>query len=85
MTEKLDEMWHPVSTLIVPFECLQVASDPRLRFFGNVRLGQDVSAAELSGLYDAVVLAYGAAGDRALKVPGADLKGVFSARAFVNW
>lgn len=62
-----------------------MASDPRLHFFGNVRLGQDVSAAQLSSLYDVVVLAYGAAGDRALRVPGADLKGVFSARAFVNW
>lgn len=75
---------HPeVKAVQADFE--QVASDPRLHFFGNVRLGQDVSAAQLSSLYDVVVLAYGAAGDRALRVPGADLKGVFSARAFVNW
>lgn len=50
-----------------------------------MRLGQDVSAAELSSLYDVVVLAYGAAGDKELNIPGADLKGVFTARAFVNW
>lgn len=66
-------------------ELLQVATDSRLRFFGNVRLGQDISAAELSSLYDIVVLAYGAAGDRTLRVPGAGLNGVFSARDFVNW
>lgn len=69
----------------ITLEPLQVATDPRLRFFGNVRLGQDISAAELSSLYDIVVLAFGAAGDRALRVPGAGLNGVFSARAFVNW
>lgn len=65
--------------------CLQVASDPRVNFVGNVCLGSDVSAAQLSELYDVVVLAYGAAGDRELAVPGAHLKGVFAARAFVSW
>lgn len=65
--------------------CPQVASDDRVSFLGNVCLGRDVSAGELSELYDVVVLAYGAAGDRELSVPGADLKGVFAARAFVSW
>ncbi|CAN0439038.1 unnamed protein product, partial [Ectocarpus sp. 12 AP-2014] len=63
----------------------QVASDARVSFFGNVCFGKDVSAAQLSELYDVVVLAYGAAGDRELTVPGADLEGVFAARAFVSW
>lgn len=63
----------------------QVASDPRVSFFGNVSFGQDVSAAQVSELYDVVVLAYGAAGDRELSVSGADLEGVFAARAFVSW
>lgn len=62
-----------------------MAADPRVRFFGNVCLGQDVSSTELSELYDVVVLAYGAAGDRELTVPGAHLTGVFAARAFVSW
>ncbi|CAN0604729.1 unnamed protein product [Ectocarpus sp. 12 AP-2014] len=57
----------------------------RVSFFGNVCFGKDVSAAQLSELYDVVVLAYGAAGDRELTVPGADLEGVFAARAFVSW
>lgn len=63
----------------------QVASDPRVHFFGNVRLGSDISAAQLSELYDVVVLAYGAAGDREITAPGSDLEGVFAARAFVSW
>lgn len=69
----------------LPAVCLQVASDPRVSFFGNVCLGEDVSAAQLSELYDVVVLAYGAAGDKELPVKGADLAGVFAARAFVSW
>lgn len=44
-----------------------------------------MSVTQLSELYDVVVLAYGAAGDRELTVPGAQLKGVFAARAFVSW
>lgn len=70
---------------IAPLLRLQIASDPRVKFVGNVCLGSDVSAAQLSELYDVVVLAYGAAGDRELAVPGAHLKGVFAARAFVSW
>ena len=62
-----------------------VAADPRVRFLGNVRLGKDLSLLELSQHYNAVVLAYGAASDRSLGVPGESLDGVFSARAFVNW
>lgn len=56
-----------------------------MQFFGNICLGQDVSSAELLKLYDVVVLAYGAAGDRELAIQGSDLKGVLAARAFVSW
>lgn len=35
--------------------------------------------------YDAVLFAYGASKDRRLGVPGEDLNGVVSARAFVGW
>lgn len=35
--------------------------------------------------YDAVLFAYGASKDRRLGIPGEDLKGVVSARAFVGW
>ncbi|RLN67476.1 hypothetical protein BBP00_00001584 [Phytophthora kernoviae] len=63
----------------------KVAADERFRFLGNVRVGEDVRLADLQQHYHAVVLAYGAAGDRELGVPGEDLRGVMSARTFVNW
>lgn len=63
----------------------KVAADERFRFLGNVRVGEDVTLAELQQHYHAVVLAYGAAGDRELGVPGEDLRGVMAARTFVNW
>ena len=62
-----------------------VAGDERVRFMGNVDLGRDVSLAELRASYDGVVLAYGADGDHTLGIPGEELEGVVSARAFVNW
>lgn len=63
-----------------------VATDPRVAFLGNVRVGDDISVPDLRRYYNAVVLAYGAASDRMLGVPGeAELRNVFSARAFVAW
>jgi NADPH-dependent glutamate synthase beta subunit-like oxidoreductase len=62
-----------------------VALSDTVRFVGNVRLGRDVSLAELHTLYDAVVLATGAPADRTLGVPGDDLPGVFGSAAFVGW
>ncbi|PFH33294.1 pyridine nucleotide-disulfide oxidoreductase domain-containing protein [Besnoitia besnoiti] len=62
-----------------------VASQPGFRFFGNVTFGTDISLEELRTLYDAVILAYGASGDRALHIPGSDLRGCLSARAFVGF
>ena len=63
----------------------EVASSPRFGYLGNVRVGKDVSVPELLGCYDALVLAYGAASDRDMGIPGEDLSGVCSARAFVSW
>lgn len=64
----------------------KVLNDPRARFFGNAALGRDVSVDDLAPRYHAVVLAYGAAGDRTLDVPGEDtLLGALSARRFVGW
>ncbi|POM71417.1 NADPH:adrenodoxin oxidoreductase [Phytophthora palmivora] len=75
---------HPeVKSVMNDFD--KVAADERFRFLGNVRVGEDVSLAELQQHYHAVVLAYGAAGDRKLGVPGEELRGVLSARTFVNW
>lgn len=55
------------------------------RFFGNVKLGQDVSLAQLKERYHAVILATGATGERNLNIEGDDLVGVHSAREFVHW
>ena len=63
----------------------QTARDARVRFVGNVAVGSDVKVAELRRLYDAVVLAYGAAKDRELGIPGEDLNNVVSARNFVGY
>lgn len=56
-----------------------------VRFVGNVTVGDCVDIPELRRLYDAVVVAVGAAGDRPLGVPGDDLAGVYGSSAFVGW
>ncbi len=53
----------------------RVLSRDRVTFFGNVEVGRDVKLNELLSLYDAVVLATGAARDRRLGIPGEDLAG----------
>lgn len=65
--------------LAQPFE-----SD-RVRFFGMVELGADVTADELRAGYDAVIYAAGASEDRRLDVRGEELPGSRSAREFVAW
>ncbi|ODV81686.1 nucleotide-binding domain-containing protein [Suhomyces tanzawaensis NRRL Y-17324] len=58
----------------------------RVRFFGNVLVGHDVSLQELHQSYHSLVLAYGCTtADNHMEVPGAQLPGVISARQFVNW
>ena len=56
-----------------------------VRFLGNVRVGTDVSMADLHAHYDAVILTYGASGDRRLGIPGEDLPGSIAATDFVAW
>ena len=58
---------------------------PAVRFLGNVQVGADLSFEELHQLYDAVVVATGAAVDRHLGVPGEDLPGSVSATELVAW
>ena len=82
---------------LVPQNCQEkfeeVASSPRFNFLGNVSVGgvkdlPENCRVELDSLlrhYHAVTLAYGAAEDRALDIPGESLNGVFSARQFVGW
>lgn len=63
----------------------KTAAHENFRFFGNVKVGRDVSVAELLELYDQVVLAVGNESDRAMGVPGEELEGVYSATEFVGW
>ena len=56
-----------------------------VRFLGNVEIGETLSIDDLRHHYDAVVLTYGAARDRALGVPGEDLPGSIAATDLVNW
>lgn len=64
----------------------RVLQDPRVRFVGNVPVGEGgVSTEELRGLYQAVVYCVGAATDRRLGIPGEDLAGSCSATEFVAW
>lgn len=63
----------------------RTAADPRVAYYGNVRLGPDLGLEELRGLYDAVVIATGAALDRRLDIPGGDKRGAFGAAEFVGW
>jgi NADPH-dependent glutamate synthase beta subunit-like oxidoreductase len=63
----------------------QVAESEQVSFVGNVSVGSDVSADELKGLYDAVILAIGAPHDRKLGIPGEELPGVVGSAEFVGW
>jgi ferredoxin/flavodoxin---NADP+ reductase len=58
---------------------------PNVRFFGNVRIGADLTVAELRGAVDAVIYAYGAGSHKVLGVPGESLRGVIAAPEFVAW
>uniref|UniRef100_A0A8C6WGR8 NADPH:adrenodoxin oxidoreductase, mitochondrial n=1 Tax=Neogobius melanostomus TaxID=47308 RepID=A0A8C6WGR8_9GOBI len=75
---------HPeVKNVINTFT--QTAQQPRCSFYGNVNVGRDISMEELQQAYHAVVLSYGAEGNRAMGVPGEQLAGVYSAKNFVGW
>ena len=63
----------------------RTASDDRVNFYGDVDIGEALSLDELREMYDAVVLAVGAAHDRRLGIPGEDKAGVVGSASFVNW
>ncbi|MDA0305079.1 MAG: FAD-dependent oxidoreductase [Proteobacteria bacterium] len=57
----------------------------KVRYFGNVEVGRDISLAALREIYDAVVLAIGAPLDRNPGIPGQDKAGVYGSADFVGW
>jgi len=63
----------------------RTAQDPRLRFFGAVKLGRDLTAEELSARHDAVIYAVGCESDRHMDIPGEAFAGSHSATEFVGW
>lgn len=63
----------------------RLAQKPNVRFLGNVEIGRDIALAELREIYDAVIIATGAAQDRRLGVPGEDLPGVYGSWPVVGW
>jgi adrenodoxin-NADP+ reductase len=63
----------------------EVAESPRFRFFGNIEIGKNVTLQSMVKHYDAMLFAYGASMDKKLGIPGENLDGVYSARAFVGW
>mmetsp|Transcript_3003 Transcript_3003/g.3566 ORF Transcript_3003/g.3566 Transcript_3003/m.3566 type:complete len:467 (-) Transcript_3003:1040-2440(-) len=63
-----------------------VMEDERVRFFGNVQVGNHIDVEDLRKRYDAIVLSYGASFDRELGLPSEnDFGNIFGARSFVNW
>src|SRR5690348_508177 len=72
---------HPkIKSISAQFD--KTAADARFRFFGNIKVGEHVTPAELAERYDAVVYAIGAQSDRALGIPGEELPGSVAAVDF---
>ncbi len=63
----------------------KIASDPSVRFLGNVTFGEEVTRDDLKSRYHRIVYAVGAPADRRLGIPGEDLAGSWPATAFVAW
>jgi ferredoxin--NADP+ reductase len=63
----------------------KIASQPGVRFLGNVLIGRDLTREELLDHYHAVIYAFGAQSDRTLGIPGEHLAGSHAATEFVGW
>lgn len=57
----------------------------RIRLFGNVTFGRDITLDDLKAHYNAVIFSTGAIRDASLDIPGIDLPGSFGAAEFVSW
>ncbi|HZJ29785.1 MAG TPA: FAD-dependent oxidoreductase [Solirubrobacterales bacterium] len=63
----------------------KIAAHPEFRFYGNVEMGRDITHADLSAYYHAIVYAVGARTDRRMGIPREHLPGSHSATEFVGW
>ena len=57
----------------------------KIRLFGNVTFGEDITLDDLKRHYHAVIFSTGAIADADLELPGIELPGSFGAADFVSW
>ena len=75
---------HPkIKSVIRVYE--KTAAREGFRFFGNVKVGNDIEVDDLERLYHAIVFTVGCETDRQLGIPGEELPGSHAATAFVGW
>jgi ferredoxin/flavodoxin---NADP+ reductase len=63
----------------------KLATDPRLRFFGNIDFGIHLTREDMWRYYDQVVYAVGTSASRRLDIPGEDFERSYAATDFVGW
>ncbi|MEY4320667.1 MAG: hypothetical protein RLZZ471_608 [Actinomycetota bacterium] len=63
----------------------EMLNDGKIRFYGNVTFGVDLTLEDIRKHYHAVIFATGAIKDAELNIPGVDLPGSYGAADFVAW
>lgn len=63
----------------------RIASNPRVRFFGNIEMGADITVESLRDYYHQILYATGTQTGRTMNIPGEELEGSHSATDFVAW
>jgi ferredoxin--NADP+ reductase len=63
----------------------RTAEHSRLRYYGNVEFGREITLEDLRAHYNAIIYAVGTPVDRALGIPGEDLARSYAATDFVGW
>ena len=63
----------------------EILDSGKIRLFGNVNYGTDITLDDLKEHYHAVIFATGAMHDAELNIPGIGLPGSFGAADFVSW
>lgn len=76
---------HPEKKLVIDRLFDVVIKHPRVRFFGNVEIGKDISFETLRERYSGVFFAHGMNKGRALGIPGESLSNVWTSHDFVAW
>jgi len=62
-----------------------VLDSGKIRLFGNVSFGRDITLDDLKKHYNAVIFSTGSIRDASLDIPGIDLPGSYGAADFVSW